>query len=147
MKGVIIVAISVLDSANSMNSLLNSASSTNSSGDIADVLSEESTFQTQLENIQNKVNNSKTIKTMTAEEIQQRDDDLREASTELEAILLKMMFNEMCKTVPKDELFGDDNAMDIYKDMYNEEITKVMANGGGIGLANYIYEHMKGYNH
>ena len=53
-----------------------------------------------------------------------------------------MMYNEMWKTVPKDELFGDDNAMEIWRDMYNEELTKNMAMNGGIGLQDYIYQQL-----
>ena len=52
------------------------------------------------------------------------------------------MYNEMWKTVPKNELFGNSNAMDIYRDMYNEELTKKAAEGGGIGLADYIYKQL-----
>ena len=58
-----------------------------------------------------------------------------------QALSLKRYF-EMYKTVPKDTLFGDDNAMDIYRDMYHEELTKQMAKEGGIGLADFIYEQM-----
>ena len=79
---------------------------------------------------------------MTQDEINERNKGIREASVELEAILLKMMYTEMYKTVPKDTLFGDDNAMDIYRDMYHEELTKQMAKEGGIGLADFIYEQM-----
>ena len=64
---------------------------------------------------------------MTDEQKSQRDKDLKAASVQLEAIFLKMLYNDMWKTVPKDELFGDDNAMDIYRDMYHEELTKKMA--------------------
>ncbi|MBQ9442657.1 MAG: rod-binding protein, partial [Selenomonadaceae bacterium] len=38
--------------------------------------------------------------------------------------------------------FGDDNAMDIYRDMYHEELTKQMALDGGIGLADFIYKQL-----
>ena len=79
---------------------------------------------------------------MTDEEVAQRNQEIKDASVQLEALLLKMMYNEMWKTVPKDELFGESNAMDIYRDMYNEELTKKAAEGGGIGLADYIYKQL-----
>ncbi len=60
----------------------------------------------------------------------------------MEAIFLKMLYDGMWKTVPKDELFGDDNAMDIYRDMYHAELTKQMAMDGGIGLADFIYNQL-----
>ena len=109
----------------------------------AQMLSDEATFEEQLKAATEKLDNSSTkIKTMTAEEVAARDKEIKEASVQLEALLLKMMYTEMWKTVPKNELFGSSNAMDIYRDMYNEEITKKAAEGGGIGLADYIYKQL-----
>ena len=127
-----------------VNNLLPRTSSTNTASEGADVISKEADFQAALDEATGKINNAKNkdIKVMTAEEIAQRDKDLKEASTELEAILLKMMYGEMYKTVPKDELFGDDNAMEIYQDMYHGELTKEMAHSGGIGLAKFIYNQL-----
>ena len=128
----------------SVNSLLPHTSSTNTSGESAEVINENATFQAALDEATGKIDNAKKrdIKVMTAEEIEQRDNDIKEASVELEAILLKMMYGEMYKTVPKDELFGDDNAMEIYQDMYQGELTKEMAKAGGIGLADFIYKQL-----
>ena len=125
-----------------LTSMLPRTSPTNTNSEGADLMAEEATFQAALEEATKKIDKSKNIKVMTAEEIAERDKDLREASVELEAILLKMMYGEMYKTVPKDELFGDDNAMDIYQDMYHEELTKQMAQDGGIGLADFIYKQL-----
>ena len=107
----------------------------------AQMLNKESSFQEQLKAATDKLD-SKKIVTMTDAEVAQRNQEIREASVQLEALLLKMMYTEMWKTVPKDELFGESNAMDIYRDMYNEEITKKAAEGGGIGLADYIYNQL-----
>ena len=79
---------------------------------------------------------------MTPEQIAQRDKDIKDASAQLEAIILKMMYDDMWKTVPKDKLFGDDNAMNIWRDMYHEELTKQMALNGGIGLQDFIYQQL-----
>ena len=125
--------------------LIPQMNSTNTGATGAQMLNEESTFQAQLQAAQDKLNGSATkIKTMTAEEIAQRNKDIKEASVQLEAIMLKLMYNEMWKTVPKSEFFtkGSDNAMEIYRDMYNEELTKKAAEGGGIGLADFIYRQL-----
>ena len=118
--------------------------STNSGAEGANMLNKEASFHEELEAATKKLATpaSTEIKTMTAEELAQRDKDIKEASVQLEGLLLKMMYNEMWKTVPKNELFGDDNAMEIYRDMYNEEITKKAAEGGGIGLADFIYRQL-----
>ncbi len=121
--------------------LMPRTSSTNSSSDGANMIKEEASFQAQLQAATNKLD-SKTPKVMTTEEVAQRNKDIKEASVQLEALLLKMLYNEMWKTVPKNELFGDGTAMEIYRDMYNEELTKVAAEGGGIGLADYIYRQL-----
>ena len=125
--------------------LLPQMNSTNSGAEGAHMLTEEASFQDQLKAATKRLDQSSAkpaIKTMTDEELAQRDKDIKEASVQLEALLLKMMYNEMWKTVPKNELFGDDNAMEIYRDMYNEELTKKAAEGGGIGLADFIYRQL-----
>ena len=125
--------------------LMPQTNSTNTAPETSQMLNENSSFQAQLDAATDRLNQtSSTINTMTAEEVAQRNEDIKKASVQLEAILLKMMYNEMWKTVPKNELFsdGNDNAMEIYRDMYNEELTKAAAEGGGIGLADFIYRQL-----
>ena len=124
--------------------LMPQTNSTNTAPETAQVINENSSFQAQLEEASKKLNTTPTIKTMTPEEVAQRNADIKKASVQLEAIMLKLMYNEMWKTVPKDTLFsdGNDNAMEIYRDMYNEELTKKAAEGGGIGLADFIYRQL-----
>ncbi len=121
--------------------LLPQMGATNTGAEGAQMLNDEASFQEQLKKATEKIDSKKSY-IMTDEEIAQRNKEIKEASVQLEALFLKMMYNEMWKTVPKDTLFGDDNAMDIYRDMYNEELTKKAAEGGGIGLADFIYEHL-----
>ena len=115
---------------------------TNSGAEGAQIINEAASFQEELKAATDKLNNRTQIKTMTAEEVAQRNAEIRDASVQLEALLLKMMYTEMWKTVPKNELFGNSNAMEIYRDMYNDEITKKAAEGGGIGLADFIYRQL-----
>ena len=125
--------------------LMPQTNSTNTAPETSQMLNENSSFQAQLDAATDKLNKtSPMITTMTAEEVAQRNEDIKKASVQLEAIMLKMMYNEMWKTVPKNELFsdGNDNAMEIYRDMYNEELTKAAAEGGGIGLADFIYRQL-----
>lgn len=123
--------------------LLPQMGATGTGAEGAQMLSDESTFQEQLKKATDKINSTTKINTMTEEEVAQRNQEIKDASVQLEALLLKMMYNEMWKTVPKSNLFGENsNAMDIYRDMYNEELTKKMAEGGGIGLSDYIYKQL-----
>ncbi len=125
--------------------LLPQMSGTNSGAEGAQLLNETANFQEQLKAAEDKLNkSSKKVNTMTPEEIAKRNSEIRDASVQLEALLLKMMYDEMWKTVPKNKLFGEENnnAMDIYRDMYNDELTKQMAENGGIGLADFIYNQL-----
>ena len=125
-----------------VNALLPSTSSTNTGYEGSKIISEDATFTDALNDAKDKLNRASGVKTMTDEELEQRNQEIREAATELEAILLKMMYDAMQRTVPKDELFGDDNAMDIWRDMYNEKLTEAAAQAGGVGLADFIYDQL-----
>ena len=106
------------------------------------VISQEGKFQKNLTAAQERLEQAASSGVMTPEQIAQRDKDIKDASAQLEAIILKMMYDDMWKTVPKDKLFGDDNAMNIWRDMYHEELTKQMALNGGIGLQDFIYQQL-----
>lgn len=110
----------------------------------AHMMNKDVRFQAELEKAQDRFKKSSSTvgHIMTDEEIAQRNKDIKDASVQMEGLLLKMLYKEMYKTVPKDELFGDDDAMDIYRDYYHEELTKKMAEAGGIGLADFIYEQL-----
>lgn len=116
--------------------------STNSAMTGSHLIQKEDKFKSELEAAHKRLESSEKTGVMTPEQIEQRNQDIKDASVQMEAILLKMLYNDMWKTVPNDELFGDDNAMDIYRDMYHEELTKQMAMDGGIGLADFIYKQL-----
>lgn len=121
--------------------LMPQTSSTNTGTDSANLINKEASFQSQLKAATAKLDNQ-SPKVMTDADIAQRNKEIKEASVQLEALMLKMLYNEMWKTVPKGGMFKDDNAMEIYRDMYNEELTKKAAEGGGIGLADFIYRQL-----
>ena len=117
------------------SALLPSTTSTNTGLDGSRVIADDATFNDELNKATEKLNKTKAT-TLTAEELAQRNQEIREAATELEAILLKMMYDSMMKTVPKDELFGDDNAMEIWRDMYNEKLTAAGADSRTSSMIN-----------
>jgi|GEM_PF-1791569 len=122
--------------------LLPQMNSTNSTSAGSQLVNQENIFQAELNEATNRLNNSQKTGIMTQEELEQRNKDIRDASVQMEALLLKMLYGEMWQTVPKDQLFGDDDAMEIYRDMYHDELTKQMALDGGIGLADFIYDQL-----
>ncbi len=70
---------------------------------------------------------------------------LHEACMGFEAIFMETMLKSMRKTIPQDNLFGDDNGMDIYKSMYDQYLSRDLAeHGGGIGLEDFLYKRIAG---
>ena len=122
--------------------LMPQMNSTNTMQQGSKVISKEAKFQQELQSAQNRLKKATSANVLSDEQIAQRNKEIKDASIQLEAIFLKMMYSEMWKTVPKDELFGDDNAMDIWRDMYHDELSKHMAQNGGIGLQDLIYQQL-----
>ena len=131
-----------INSNANVRELLPSTTSTNTGYEGGKIISEDSTFNDALNDAKDKLNKATSVTTLTDEELEQRNQDIRNASTELEAILIKMVLDAAQKTIPKDELFGDDNAMEIWRDMYNEKLANQMADAGGFGIADFIYEQL-----
>jgi len=72
--------------------------------------------------------------------------EIRRAAIEFESFFLNQMFSNMRRSV---DLFAPEersNAMDIYSAWFDEKIADLSANHGGIGLADFIYEHMTSFN-
>jgi len=82
---------------------------------------------------------SKTaIKPLSAEE----DKKMREACQGMEAIFLNLMLSRMRDTVPKSGLTGSSSQENIMRSMLDTEMTKNLAQTGGIGLADMIYRQL-----
>ncbi len=111
----------------------------NSSYDSANTAAEHARFSEMLKSAQAKADAA--VSSQKADGDKQRQ-ELREACQGFEALFLDMMFREMRKTVPKDELFGESNAMDIYRDMHDSEVMKQVSKSGGIGLGDMLYKQL-----
>ncbi|BEU87203.1 hypothetical protein TAMA11512_06670 [Selenomonas sp. TAMA-11512] len=71
------------------------------------------------------------------------DKKLREACQGFEAMFLNIMYTQMRNTVPKNDLFGHDNADEILQSMRDTAMMNAAAESGGIGLAKMLYEQLK----
>ena len=71
-----------------------------------------------------------------------RENNLREASQDFEAIFLHQLLKQMRATVPKNDLLHS-KAEDFWQSHFDMEMATVMARGGGIGLAEMIYEQLR----
>lgn len=69
---------------------------------------------------------------------------LHKACQQFEAILLGSMFKEMQATVPTDGVAdsGDDNAMQTYKSLMDQQIASQLAQTQSVGIADAIYRQL-----
>jgi len=70
---------------------------------------------------------------------------LKEVAKEFEAIFVKMLLNEMKKTVHKSDFIHGGAVEDIFEDMLYSEYSKKMANNMNLGIADKIVELYKNY--
>jgi flagellar protein FlgJ len=61
---------------------------------------------------------------------------------QLEANFISLMLKEMKKTIPEDPLTGDSLANDIFTSMLYDKYAELMAQSGGFGLAEEIYNQL-----
>ena len=82
----------------------------------------------------------------TPEELELEAQQLRDACQQFEAMFLDLMWREMRKTVPKDELIGNSNAIDMFQEMHDTEIMKNISKAGGIGIADMMVRQLSPQN-
>ncbi len=92
------------------------------------------------------VNNSAAIElkenSLSADTI--KEEKLRQACAEFEAILLQQMLKVMRNSVTKSELFDGGFQEEICQSMQDQEIAKQMAIGRGMGIGEYLYRQISG---
>lgn len=72
------------------------------------------------------------------------DQKLRAACEELEAVLIYRLLEQMRATVPEDGLFPASSAEKIYRQMLDEEYSKVIARSrDNFGLAEMLYKQLR----
>ena len=135
-----------------------SAASANSAASAAQIEAQSVQFDTMLKELQNKAEAAALEKageapaetakgaasTATAEEKAraQLEKRLKDACEGFESMLLSIMYKEMRNTVPKNQLFGDDNAHEIWQSMLDTAMMEEAAKSGGIGLADLLYKQL-----
>ncbi|MBP2633602.1 MAG: Flagellar protein FlgJ [Firmicutes bacterium] len=70
------------------------------------------------------------------------DAKLKETCKLFESMFLNYMYTQMRETVPDNSLYGTSNGEKIMQSMLDTELTKNMANAGGIGIADMIYKQL-----
>ncbi|MFN3531109.1 MAG: rod-binding protein [Candidatus Brocadia sp.] len=68
---------------------------------------------------------------------------LKKASHDFESILINFIINAMWKTIPKSDLFGENNAgMETYTEIMHTALSQDIASKGGFGVASIIYKQL-----
>lgn len=75
----------------------------------------------------------------------QTQEDMKKAAQQFEGIFLKMMFEQMDKTVQRGDFLSGGDAETTFRGFFYDEITQRMATGpggSGLGIADQIYKQM-----
>ena len=70
--------------------------------------------------------------------------ELVQTARKLEGVFLNMVFEEMAKTVPKEELFGNSPGLDMVQSWLRTELSERWAHSGGVGLGDHMARRMGG---
>ena len=70
---------------------------------------------------------------------------LQDAAEQFEAIFLYQLLEQMRRTVPENDLFGDRRAEKLFQSMLDQEMSINMSKAQSVGLAKLIYEQMSKY--
>ncbi len=73
-----------------------------------------------------------------------KDEKLKKACADFEAVLIHYMLKSMRKTLNGDALFGKSPGKDMYESMYFQELSTDLAhNGNGIGIKDTMYRQLQ----
>ncbi len=79
-------------------------------------------------------------KRLAAGNVQERQ--LKKACQNFEAVFISKLWKQMQATVPKSELFGGKQS-EMYTSMFDRDFAEKMAESGGIGLGDMMYEQLR----
>jgi len=80
-------------------------------------------------------------------EQQKKQAELKKAAKQFESLFLNYMLKSMRETVPKDGLFKEGIADDIYTSMFDSYLSEKVSSHQSMGLANMIYKQLSGRLH
>ena len=69
------------------------------------------------------------------------DKDLREATHEFESLFIHNLLKTMRAAIPKSEFFNGGSGEEIFTDLLDQEISKVVSKRG-IGIADVLYQRL-----
>ena len=70
------------------------------------------------------------------------DKEIKKVCTDFEAMFIKRMLETMRKSTLKSGLFNGGMQEDIYTDLFDEQLSKVLAEGKGMGIGAQLYKDL-----
>ena len=70
------------------------------------------------------------------------DEKLKKACMDFESVFIQKMFKAMRQTIPKSGLFGEGPGKDIFESLFDQELSKSLAQRDGLGLGKVLYHQM-----
>lgn len=67
---------------------------------------------------------------------------LADACRQFESIFIEMLLERMRATIPESGLVEKRFDSKVYESMFDEQLARVMAGSGGLGLARQLYEQL-----
>ena len=96
-----------------------------------------------LDAVQRKAASAETEGSAQSANLERQKKQLWQASQELEAIFLQQMLSAMQRTVPRDQgILKMSQAEEVFQGLLDEELAKVMAETGEMGLAKALYDQL-----
>jgi len=76
----------------------------------------------------------------TSDILPTKEKDLEKVCSQFESIFITHLLRQMRKALPESDFLGGGIVGDIFRDQWDEILAKKIAQGGGIGLARFLYE-------
>ncbi len=73
-----------------------------------------------------------------------KEKKLRRACGDFEALILKQMISSMRDSIPQSGLLGGGYADKMYQSMRDDQLSREMAGGQGMGLGEVLYRQLSG---
>lgn len=71
-----------------------------------------------------------------------KEERLKGACAQFESIFIQQLLKTMRESIPKSSLFDGGLSENIYTSMFDQEVSKKMAEGKGMGLAKGLYKQL-----
>lgn len=68
---------------------------------------------------------------------------LKDACSQFESLFLSQMFQEMRKSIPKNDFLGGGRDEETFNAMLDDERAKAWAQADGVGIANVLYQQLR----